>query len=91
MRETRIGVVERYFPRRRAAVVRLEHELHLGDTIHIVGHGCDLVERVLSMEIEHAPVNDAQGGERVGIEVSWPPREGAAVFVTSREYPGEEL
>ncbi|MBI2077267.1 MAG: hypothetical protein HYT80_02685 [Euryarchaeota archaeon] len=91
MRETKVGVVEHYFPRRRAAVVRLEGELHLGDTVHIVGHGCDLVERVLSMEIEKRPVNDAGGGTRVGIEVSWPLREGATVFVAKPEYRGEEF
>lgn len=92
MRETRVGVVEHYFPRRKAAVVRLDRgDLHLGDTIHIVGRGCDLVDRVISMEIDHEPVNDAHGGQRVGLEVLLPPRPGAAVFVAHREFLAEEI
>ncbi|HLE46696.1 MAG TPA: hypothetical protein VI818_00230 [Candidatus Thermoplasmatota archaeon] len=90
MRETKVGVVEHYFPRRKAALVRIEERgLHLGDVIHIVGHGCDLVERVLAMEIDHEPVQDAHGGQLVGVEVNWPAREGAAVFIAEPEFAGD--
>lgn len=80
--EEPIGVVEHYYPRVQAAVVRVERRgFHEGDTLHIVGHGVDFVERITSIEMDHQKIPEARAGQSVGIQVSRPVREKNQVFL----------
>lgn len=84
--ETRIGTIEHYYPKVHAAVVKLDHgDLHVGDTIHIVGRGVDMRERVSSLELDHRPVHEAHDGDRVGCLVSYKVADQAEVFVVREE------
>ncbi len=68
MSEHLIGKVTHYFGRPHVAAIEVtEGELHVGDTIHVVGHTSDYVHRVESMQIEHTPVEAARKGDRIGI------------------------
>ena len=64
-----VGRVTHYFPHVKAAVVKLEGPLAIGDTIHIVGHTSDFKEKVTSMQIEGKPVNSADKGQEIGLLV----------------------
>lgn len=86
--EEPIGVVEHYYPRVHAAVVRVDRgEFHDGDTLHIVGHGVDIVERITSIEFDHQKIHEAHAGQSVGVQVSRPVREKDQVFLV-RTAPG---
>lgn len=58
-----------------------EGELHVGDTVHIVGHTSDLMQRIDSIEIEHHEVPEVRAGEDVGVRVSDHVREHDRIFV----------
>jgi putative protease len=70
MQEVRIGRVEKYYSRLGVAVVELTGgSLRLGDIIRVRGATTDLEQPVESMQIEHARVEQAEVGHRVGIQV----------------------
>jgi putative protease len=74
-------VVTHYYPRPRAAIIRLEQEgLRSGDTIHVRGHTTDFYQRVERLERDHAPVQNAVAGEEIAVQVSQRVREGDAVY-----------
>ena len=78
--EELIGEVTHFFPHIPAAVLRLDAELKVGDTIHIKGHTTDFVQIVESMQIEHEPIQSAGPGDDVAIQISEKVREGDQVY-----------
>ena len=80
MPEERIGVVNDYFAKISVAGIDLEGALRVGDTIHIKGHTTDLEQAVESIQIEHAPVEEANGGDAIGIKVQDRCRGGDVVY-----------
>jgi translation elongation factor EF-1alpha len=74
-------VVTHYYPRPRAAIVRIEAgELAPGDTIHVRGHTTDFYQRVDRLERDHAAVQRAGVGEEIAVHVSQRVREGDVVY-----------
>lgn len=68
MTEQLIGTVTHYFGKPKVAAIDVvEGQLELGDTIHVVGPHDDYVHRVESMQIEHAPVQVAKPGDKIGV------------------------
>ena len=81
MDEKRIGTVLDYFAKIGVLAFRIEEDgLKVGDTIHIKGHTTDFSEKVISMQIEHAPIEEAKVGDDVGIKVKDRVRKGDAVY-----------
>ncbi len=68
-KEKTIGAITHYFPKVRAAVVKLQAPLTTGDTIKIKGSTTDFNQSVTSMQIEHTPVNSAKKGQEIGLLV----------------------
>jgi translation elongation factor EF-1alpha len=85
MGEQRIGTVTHYFGKPRVAIVDITAgELNVGDTIRVAGAHSNFTQEVGSMELEHAPVESANVGDSVGIQVSERAREHDEVYrVTS--------
>jgi translation elongation factor EF-Tu-like GTPase len=67
--EIQVGTVTHYFGHAQVAAVDLTGDLAVGDTIRIVGHTTDFTTIVESMQIDHAAVEAAGAGEKVGIHV----------------------
>lgn len=65
-----IGKVTHYFPKVRAAVVKLKAPLNLGDTIKFKGHTTDFTQNVTSMQIDRVPINQAKKGQEIGLLVN---------------------
>ncbi len=65
-----IGVVTHYFPKVKAAVVKLKVPLAVGATVKIKGHTTDLTQNVTSMQIDRVPVQSAKKGEEIGVQVN---------------------
>ncbi|MBN1913052.1 MAG: translation elongation factor-like protein [Candidatus Omnitrophica bacterium] len=65
-----LGVITHYFPKVRAAVIKLKSPLAVGDTVKIKGHTTDFTQRVDSIQIDHAAVTLAKKGDEVGVLVN---------------------
>jgi putative protease len=69
MSGTLIGQVTHYFDHLGVAALALTEPLHVGETIHILGHSTDFKQKVTSLQIEHQPVDQANPGDDVGLKV----------------------
>ena len=70
MSEERVGRVEKYYSSLHVAVVEVTAgPLRIGDMIHVRGSTTDFEQPVESMQIEHSPVERAEPGQRVAIQV----------------------
>lgn len=78
--EQLIGQVTHYFNHLNVAVVLLEGDLKIGDSLLFLGHTTDFVQVVCSIEAEHQKIVTAQAGMAVAIRVDEPVREGDQVF-----------
>jgi outer membrane biosynthesis protein TonB len=78
--EVRVGVVTHYYGHLMVAAVKLEVALSVGQTIRILGHTSDFRQRVDSMQIEHETVQEAIGGDEIGLKVTQHAREHDVVY-----------
>jgi len=65
-----IGIITHYFPRVRAAVVKLNAPLKIGDTIKVKGHTTDFIQTITSMQIDRVPITLAKKGQEIGLMVN---------------------
>lgn len=65
-----VGTVTHYFPKVRAAVVKLKAPLNVGEMVRIKGHTTDLKQLVNSLQMDHVPVNIAKKGQEIGLLVN---------------------
>jgi hypothetical protein len=76
-----VGVVTHYFPKVDAAVVKLtKGGLSIGDKIVIKGHTSDFKEKVDSIQLDHAPIQNAEQGMEIGLKVKAKVREHDVVY-----------
>ena len=78
----RVGVVSHYFSHLSVAVVKLDPNtnLHVGDKIHIKGHTSDFGQRVESLQIGHAAVDQVGPDDDFGLKVVDHAREHDIVY-----------
>ena len=81
MGEIQVGRVTRYFGKVGVAAVEIQAgDLHIGDTIRILGKNTDFSQTVESMQLEHEVVQKAVPGQLVGIKVLERARENDLVY-----------
>lgn len=81
MAEQLIGHVTHYFGKANVAAIKITAgELHVGDTIHVVGHTSDFAQQVDSMQVDRTPVQVAKPGDEIGLKVVAHAREHDEVF-----------
>ncbi len=79
--EERIGVVTHYYSHLAVAIIRLESgTLRVGDVIHIRGHTTDFIQKIESLEVNHAAVTEVGPNEEFGLKVVEHVREHDVVF-----------
>ena len=84
MAEKKIGKVTHFFNHLSVAAIEItEGELKVGDTIHIVGHTSDFLQKVNSMQIERESVEKVIVGQSIGIKVDEPVRQHDDVFLVT--------
>jgi putative protease len=77
----RVGVVTHYYSHLSVATLKLESgTLRVGDTIHIRGHTTDFIQRVESLEVDHAPVTEVGPNDDFGLRVVDHAREHDVVY-----------
>ena len=70
--ETAIGTITHYYSHLNVAVLQLTERLKVGETIHILGHTTDFIQKVASMEVNHHRVVVVESGEDVALKVVEP-------------------
>ena len=71
MVEEKIGIIEHFFTNINVAAIKITAgELHVGDTIRIIGATTDFSQKVDRMEIDRNPVEIAKAGDAIGIKVT---------------------
>ncbi|MDD5356294.1 MAG: translation elongation factor-like protein [Candidatus Omnitrophica bacterium] len=80
MEEILIGKITHYYGHLNVGIIELSDVLKVGDSIHIKGHSSDFVQPVLSMQIEHASVKEAQPGDLVGMKMDQKVHEHDSVY-----------
>lgn len=86
MVEEKIGIIEHFFTNVSVAAINITNgNLKVGDTIHIVGHSTDFIQKITSMEINRKPVEIVKPGDDVGIKVKERVREHDIVYKIQEE------
>lgn len=80
MNYKRIGEVTHFYRKICVAVLKLSEPICVGDTVHVLGHTTDFCQGVLSLQIDHRPVEMAMPGDDVALKVQDRVREGDVVF-----------
>lgn len=75
-----VGIITHYFPKVRAAVVKLKATLAVGDTIKIKGHTTDFTQNITSLQIDRVTVDSAKKGEEIGLLVDSRVRQHDVVY-----------
>lgn len=77
----KIGEVTHYFPHVNAAAVKLlKSGLKVGDDLYIKGHTTDFKEKVQSIQLDHASINEGKKGQEIGLLVKSRVRIGDSVY-----------
>ena len=80
MSGTRVGRINHYFDHINVAVLTLTETIHVGETLHFLGHSTDFRQEITSLEIEHKAVESAKPGEDVAMKVTQRVHPNDAVF-----------
>ncbi|MFQ5921868.1 MAG: hypothetical protein ACE5M4_03425 [Anaerolineales bacterium] len=81
----RIGKVVHFFGKISVAVVELESDLKIGDTVHFEGAHTDLKQEIDSMQVEHEVVEQVSAGDEVAIKVKERVRTGDTLHMHESE------
>lgn len=69
-KEKIIGLITHYFPKVRAAVIKLKSPLSVGDTIKIFGHTTNFTQTITSLQLDRTPISSAKKGQEIGLLVN---------------------
>lgn len=81
-REAKVGRVSHYYNKIGVAIIDLDLALKVGDVIRFSRGGEDLFQQdVLSMQLEHTFVKEAEAGDSVGIKTIQEIKNGSEVYL----------
>jgi len=75
-----IGSIRHYYSKIGVAVIDLTAKIAVGDAVRVKGATTDFQQKVESMQIEHANVQNANAGQSIGLRVADKVREGDLVY-----------
>jgi putative protease len=64
-----VGKVNHFYTRIGVAVIDLQDSLQVGDQVHFFGRSTDFRQEVLSMQIEHESISEAEKGQEIAMKV----------------------
>ena len=83
MAEEKVGKITHFYDKISVAIVDVSGSIKVGDTIKIKKDGEEFEQSIDSMQIEHDAVQEAKAGDKIGLKVSQPAKQGAEVFKVS--------
>jgi len=75
------GEVTHFFDKIQVCVVHVQRTLKVGDVLHFKGRTTDFTQKLVSMQIDHKPVDVATKGQEIGLKVKKEVRAGDKVFI----------
>jgi putative protease len=75
-----VGKISHYYGKIGVAVVEVEDDINVGDTISIEGAATNLRQTIDSMQVEHKNIKKAKKGESIGLKVTDKVRESDNVY-----------
>lgn len=81
MKDKKIGEVTHFYTDIKVAIVKLDEDLKVGDSVYFEGATTDFKQEIDDMEYDHEKVEEASGGQEVGIKVKDRVREGDEVYL----------
>ena len=77
----KVGEVTHYFPHvKAAALLVLKDSIKVGDEIYIKGHTSDFKEKIMSIQLDRAPIQEGKKGQEIGLLVKKRVRIGDSVY-----------
>ncbi|MDO8525958.1 MAG: hypothetical protein Q7S07_05690 [Candidatus Omnitrophota bacterium] len=77
----KVGEVTHYFPRvKAAALLVLKDSIKIGDEIYLKGHTTDFKEKIVSIQLDRAPIEEGKKGQEIGLLVKKRVRIGDSVY-----------
>ena len=81
MAEEQVGIVAKFFVKPSVAAMKVtQGQIQAGDILHFLGHTTDFTETVTTMEVDNQPVETAQAGDLIGLQVKERVRENDKVY-----------
>jgi putative protease len=78
--EQELGKVIHYFDKAMVAVVKLEGDIAIGDTVKFVHGENEFTQKVESMQVEHEAIQKGKAGDEVAIKVNEATHQNAKVY-----------
>jgi translation initiation factor IF-2 len=79
--EEMVGKVQKFFAKPSVAAIEITAGvLRVGDTLHFRGHTTDFEQTITSMQVNNEPVEEAQSGDLIGVQVNARVREHDVVY-----------
>lgn len=78
-----VGRVINHYSKIGVAVIQLEKDIQMNDTVLIEGETTSLTQKAVSIEIEHRKVEQAKAGQLIGLKVDGKVRENDKVYIIS--------
>ena len=69
-KENVVGKITHYFPKVRAAVIKVKSPISVGDNLKIKGHTTDFTQVISSMQIDRVSIDTAKKGDEIGLLVN---------------------
>ena len=77
----KVGEVTHYFPHvQAAAFLVLRDSIKVGDEIYIKGHTTDFKEKIKSIQLDRAPIQEGKRGQEIGLLVKKRVRIGDSIY-----------
>ncbi len=77
----KFGEVTHYFPHvKAAALLVLKDSIKVGDEIYIKGHTTNFKEKIVSIQLDRAPIQEGKKGQEIGLLVKKRVRIGDSVY-----------
>ena len=76
----KVGKVTHYYNKAGVAIIEVEGDVKVGDTVKFQGHGADFEQTLDSIQVNHEQVQSAKKGDIVGVKVTQEVKEGVEVI-----------
>jgi len=77
-----VGNVTHFFDKIQVCVVHVQKTLKVGDVLHFKGKTTDFKQKLVSMQIDHKPVDVAVKDQEIGLKVKKQVDVGDEIFIT---------
>lgn len=83
MGDSILGKVIHFYDKISVAIVKLDGELKVGDTVKFKHGDQEFDQQIQSMEVDHKTIEVGKPGDEVGIKVDQKAKPGTAVYQSS--------